>query len=426
MIPMLSANRDKSHSQLASEEIECVWLCGARADVQHGAEPTDQLIRAPDRRPAEEQAKGVFPQTLRNMWGFVAVLNPTLSFFTLCTVPVVLIQSDATVQNAALAAAGGIAGGTWLKSLVSADACMVLAGGVLTSYVGVVGLMRRMSLDRLLPQYFLYTNKWRGTNHWIIITFFVICSSMFVILFTMYGDAALNSLSGVYTIAFLSVMTLFALGDFIMKYKRRRLPRDVKAVVWTLFVAASGCLTALVANIMMAPHNLAWFAGYYVVTAIVVMIMYWRARFMKLIIFMIPKYWRCCVPSLVAYTHSINHQSYIFYTSDDNIVLLNKAILYVRDNEITNNVKIIHIYREHSDLLARIAHNCTVLDQIYPKMRIDFVGIKGEFNPATLDRISDVFNVPKNLMFISCPSAKFEQKVDQLGGVRIITSDQAD
>lgn len=48
---------------------------------------------------------------------------------------------------------------------------------------------------------------------------------MFLLLYNVYGDYALNSLSGVYTIAFLSVMTLFGVGDYILKYKRRRIPR---------------------------------------------------------------------------------------------------------------------------------------------------------------------------------------------------------
>lgn len=43
---------------------------------------------------------------------------------------------------------GQRASGRWLSYLVSADAALVLAGAVLTSYVGIVGLVRRMALDR--------------------------------------------------------------------------------------------------------------------------------------------------------------------------------------------------------------------------------------------------------------------------------------
>jgi hypothetical protein len=40
-------------------------------------------------------------------------------------------------------------------------------------------------------------------------------------------DGNPRSLGGVYTISFLSVMTLFALGNMLLKYKRSKLPRQV-------------------------------------------------------------------------------------------------------------------------------------------------------------------------------------------------------
>jgi amino acid transporter len=52
-----------------------------------------------------------------------------------------------------------IHGFPWLELLVSIDAALVLSGGVLTSYVGVVGLVRRMALDRCLPNFLLQTNR---------------------------------------------------------------------------------------------------------------------------------------------------------------------------------------------------------------------------------------------------------------------------
>jgi amino acid transporter len=45
-------------------------------------------------------------------------------------------------------------GGSWLAYLISIDAVLVLCGAVLTSFVGVSGLLNRMTLDRILPNYF--------------------------------------------------------------------------------------------------------------------------------------------------------------------------------------------------------------------------------------------------------------------------------
>lgn len=51
-------------------------------------------------------------------------------------------------QDTVLSSMGQAAGGEWLKVLVSVDAFVVLSGSVLTSYVGVTGLIRRMAMDR--------------------------------------------------------------------------------------------------------------------------------------------------------------------------------------------------------------------------------------------------------------------------------------
>lgn len=91
--------------------------------------------------------------------------------------------------------------GPWFGTFMALDATVVLAAGVLTSFVGVGGLMKRLALDRCLPQFFLATNKWRGTNHVITLSFYGLCASLLLIL-----DGNITELSGVFAVAFLSVM----------------------------------------------------------------------------------------------------------------------------------------------------------------------------------------------------------------------------
>eukprot|EP01118_Nematostelium_gracile_P019976 TRINITY_DN9502_c0_g1_i1.p1 TRINITY_DN9502_c0_g1~~TRINITY_DN9502_c0_g1_i1.p1 ORF type:complete len:373 (+),score=86.85 TRINITY_DN9502_c0_g1_i1:90-1208(+) len=98
----------------------------------------------------EQQKDGVFPKTLRNMWACVSFFNPLLSFLSLAVLD--MQEAKANYQNL-LSVMGGRAGGTWLAYLVAIDAVMVLSGAVLTAYVGVVGLVRRMAIDRCLPQF---------------------------------------------------------------------------------------------------------------------------------------------------------------------------------------------------------------------------------------------------------------------------------
>eukprot|EP01027_Heterolobosea_sp_BB2_P001938 GEZU01002898.1.p1 GENE.GEZU01002898.1~~GEZU01002898.1.p1 ORF type:complete len:687 (+),score=186.79 GEZU01002898.1:773-2833(+) len=376
----------------------------------------------------EQQKDGVFPKTLRNMWFCVAVLNPTISFFSLAVLPLSVVRDPAN-QEDVLSLMGAHAAGKWLQIFVSVDAALVLSGGVLTSYVGVTGLVRRMSLDRCLPQFFLRTNKLRKTNHWIIITFFLICSSMYLIL----GNTIAN-LAGVYTIAFLSVMFLFAFGDLILKYKRSRLPRQTRAPKTFIFVAAFGVACALVGNILANPEYFKWFAIYYGCTALLVIFIVLRITIIKIVIYFVYsklKSWKLhdkpftkkLMRFLQNQARKINAQSMIFLAKDDNISLLNKAILYIRNNEQTDWIQFVHVYEDESKIPERLVENVALLDRIYPKIRMDFVGIKGEFGPEMVDHISYVLGVPKNLIFISCPSERFQHNLADLGGLRIITTE---
>ena len=181
----------------------------------------------------EEQQESVFPRTLRNMWIAVAVFNPLISLLAMGVLPLTEIIAH---KEDLLARIGMAASGNSLAKWVSVDATLVLSGAVLTSYVGVTGLVRRMSLDRCLPQFLLAQNRWRRTNHWILAAFFLLCSS---ILLVSSGD--IEVLAGVYTLSFLGVMALFAIGNMLLKVERARLPRSVRASWPAVICALSGC-----------------------------------------------------------------------------------------------------------------------------------------------------------------------------------------
>jgi amino acid transporter len=58
-----------------------------------------------------------------------------------------------SIKNRYLLFLGQTTGGSWLAYLISIDAVLVLCGAVLTSFVGV-WVLNRMTLDRILPNYF--------------------------------------------------------------------------------------------------------------------------------------------------------------------------------------------------------------------------------------------------------------------------------
>ncbi|HQZ43503.1 MAG TPA: APC family permease, partial [Flavobacteriales bacterium] len=164
----------------------------------------------------EEQAPGVFRKTLRNMWIAVTVINPLMALLAIFVLPLATVGEN---KEALLSFMGNEIGGQWLSTLISVDAVLVLCGAVLTSFVGVSGLMKRMTLDRVLPQILLKETK-RGSSPRILILFFLLCVSVLLI-----TNGEIGALAGVYTISFLIVMAFFAYGNFLLKIKRARLPR---------------------------------------------------------------------------------------------------------------------------------------------------------------------------------------------------------
>ena len=367
----------------------------------------------------EEQEEGVFPKTLRNMWIAVAVFNPLISLLSLALIPLVVIQG---VPPDLLAQMGERSWGSTLRIWISIDAVLVLSGAVLTSYVGVTGLMKRMSLDRCLPQFLLKTNRWRQTNHWIIMGFFLICCS---ILMATAGEVTL--LAGVYTLSFLSVMSLFAIGNMLLKSKRDRLPRSERASWPTVVLALMAVLIGLVGNVLLDPDYVRMFGIYFVGAGAVVAIMFLRIHLLKLILFVS----RSLLEKVQGLNHwlrnriadhieRINEQSVIYFAKGDDPAELNRAALYVLENEQTDRMRVVHVYDNEKDIPSHLAEHLRVIDRLYPELRIDFVAVKGEFGPPLIERLATHLEVPKNYMFIGTPGDRFPHRISALGGVRLI------
>jgi len=366
----------------------------------------------------EEQAHGVFPKTLRNMWAAVSFFNPSMALLALALVPIAAVPEN---QEALLSYMGLVAGGKWLSVLVSVDAALVLSGAVLTSYIGVTGLVKRMTLDRCLPQVLLKTNR-MGTTYWIIIAFFVLAVS---VLLTTHGD--LGALAGVYTISFLSVMALFGIGNILLKVKRARLPRPTIASWPSVFMAIGAVLAALVGNILMNPAYLRVFLGYFVPAILVVGIMLSRIEIMRVMLFAIRAVSEAiqdrtsrATKAIRAKIDQINSQRFVFFTRGDSIANLNQAMLYVRRNEHTNRIRVVIVYTNKKDIPPKLKQDLESLDEAYPEIDIEYVEIEGEFGPELIQQLSSKWRIPKNFMFIGSPGDHFPYRLEELGGVRLI------
>ncbi|MBH8570718.1 APC family permease [Hymenobacter sp. BT584] len=366
----------------------------------------------------EEQARGVFQKTLRNMWVVVTVFNPLIAFLAVAVLPLAAVGQH---TETLLSYLGTVTGGPWLGTLISVNAVAVLSGAVLTSFVGVSGLMKRMTLDRILPQFFLKENG-RGSNYFILLAFFLLCISVLLI-----TNGQLGPLAGVYTISFLSVMAFFALGNFLLKGKRPNLPRPVVAGIVTVTLALAGVLLALFGNVKIHPEYLIVFLEYFLPALAIVSIMLNRIAILRLLLLAaewlvqhLPRVARLARLKIQRHLRELARQEFVFFTKGDNVANLNKVMTYVVENEFTNRLKIVTLLQPGEKYPEELLNDIKVLDRAYEQIEVDVVTMEGHFGPDLIEELSKRWNIPKNFMFIGSPGDRFPYQISELGGVRLI------
>ncbi|MBK8581833.1 MAG: APC family permease [Flavobacteriales bacterium] len=366
----------------------------------------------------EEQKQGVFPKTLRNMWAAVTVLNPLVTLCAIMILPLAVISEH---EETMLSFMGFTIGGNWLATVVTVDAVIVLCGAVLTSYVGVIGLVKRMTLDRILPQGLLKETK-QGSSPRIIILFFLLCLSVLVL-----TNAETVALAGVYTISFLTVMAFFAIGNFLLKMKRARLPRPETATVASVSVALFAILIALYGNVRLHPEYLVVFLQYFIPSVLVIAIMLNRKAILEVLMAWVSRFVES-VPGLAVFgrftisrtIRKLNSQEFVYFTKGDDLSILNRVMMYVQANEITKKIKIVTVLKEGEKMHEEYLSDVEVLDRAYPEIKIEFTEMHGVFGPELVHRLSEEWKIPTNFMFIGSPSDRFPYRLADLGGVRLV------
>lgn len=374
------------------------------------------------------------------MWWGVAIFNPLISLLSLGVLPLHGPGGIINHKDTVLGEVARVVGGSRMEKIVAIDAFVVLSGAVLTAYVGVNGLIRRLASDRVLPAFLLDVNPWRQTNHFIIIGYFFIGSSLVVIL---QGNT--ETLSGVYTYAFLGLMTLFGTGCMLLKFKRADIPRSTIAPWWSCIVGVAMVITTVFGNLLGDPTILTYFSLYFLSVLLVVYVMFERTFILRIALYclrgMCPSRGNYHQPhqslmydqdnirtgarggkTIARFIHEINEQAIYFFCKRPNLSIINKAILYVRTNEQTNTLFIVHCYtKDEPTNTNEFAETVLLFDHIYLKLKVNFLAVEGQFGPAMVEWISRTYKQSKNMMFIKQPNYNFAHTVASLGGVRVIT-----
>lgn len=360
----------------------------------------------------EEQQKGVFRKTLRNMLIAVVIFNPLISLVTLNTMP---INEIAASKDFLLADAAKVLGGRWFQYLVVIDAFLVLWGAVLTSFVGVSGLIYRMSADACLPAFFTKMNS-KGSFPRIVIAFFLLCSSILII---TKGD--LLSLAGVYTIAFLGVMSSFAFGNLILKETRTELKRTYHAPVIFVVLAFLATFFGIFGNIRLDVNNLRFFELYFIPTMILVIAIIYQDYVLRFALratksmpkvhnWLLKKFRDLADGKFLVFIH---HPSRLYQTLD-----------YINRNETGWDITLVNCqshesgnkyYEEMKQLLPSMQKAGA-----FPHFHLNLIYKDRPFDESMVEEVSNELGIRKNRIFIGSIHHFHTFEYSELGGVRII------
>jgi len=362
----------------------------------------------------EEQKRGVFKKTLRNMTIGVVIFNPLVAFICLGISKIGEIKQFADFL---LADEAKIVGGTIFQYIVVADAFLVLCGAVLTGFIGVSGLIHRMALDETLPMWFSKINS-KGSFPRIIIVFFLACVSILL----MTGGK-LASLGGVYAISFLAVMTMFGLGNIILKITRPDLKRQYKFPILFVILAASATFIGLIGNIVLDFQNLMYFIIYFVPVIAFVRIYMFRDEIVAF-------FERTFKNSPLL--HSITRVIFKDVTKGKYILFIHRldrlhsTLKYIDNNETGRKVLILHCKdpedTHNDEVWTELQHIVPLLPKagVFNHLTLELQQIEASFGPQAVEKASKKYNIPKNRIFIGTIHHHHKFDYEDLGGVRII------
>jgi len=360
----------------------------------------------------EEQKKGVFKHTLRNMTIGIIIFNPAIAFVVLNVLHISFIPS---VQDSVLAVTALRMGGLLLTALISIDAFFVLCGAVLTSFIGVSGLVNRMTLDECLPHFLAKENS-KNAHPRIIITFFLLCTSILIM-----TKADLLSLAGVYTISFLSVMSLFAFGNLILRQTRRDLKRPYKAPFLFVIFAFAATASGIIGNILIDQRNVVYFLTYFIPASLLVISLIYKRD----IIYSMTKFTKHIPPVhdilLRKYNEVINRNYYVFINHVDKLY---EILAYINRNESGGNITLIHCKEERKEntgeILKGLIQSLNTAGA-FKTFNIKVKYIDEVFGPEVINNFALTHHIMHNRIFIGSIHDFHKFDYDELGGVRIIT-----
>ena len=118
---------------------------------------------------------------------------------------------------------------------------------------------------------------------------------------------------------------------------------------------------------------------------------------------------------------TINSRSVVHFTRGENVEALNRAALYVMENEQTNCLIVVHVYQREEDIPANLPEHSLLLRPPLPEVAHR---LHRRERTASAPRSSapcrENWRSPCTAMSIGTPGDEFPHRIEELGGVRLI------
>ncbi|TRM67071.1 amino acid permease-domain-containing protein [Schizophyllum amplum] len=361
---------------------------------------------------------GRFPQVLRNLHLPAIVLGSVMMLLVIAIVPMDVTLGSANI----LSALAQLSAGRWLRLWVVVDSVVVLSGGVLTGILSACELLEQLSRDRILPKNFTNPLPFTGAPYLSVLGFVILSIALYA-----STGASLTITSKMFSLVWLTVMTLFPLALITLQFNRGRLQRTSRTPFSVIVACLAVAAAVFAGNVAIDQTTVGYFALYFVIVFGVFTVTQKKTHIIRYVYWLYDNY-----PSLHSWGPTQNwgtalirtmkrmkRQPVCILAKTDEINYLFQMILYVRRNEETSCLKIVHFADEEDAVPSELEANAKILDEAFPELTIDLLIVRGTFDPATIAALALRLNIPTSLMFMSCPGSKFPYSVSDLG-TRII------
>lgn len=359
-----------------------------------------------------------FPRVLRNLHLPAIVLNSVAMLLLLAIVPLDTILAGANVLSVLSARVAG----RWLQILIVVDAVLVLCGGVLTGIVAACELFGQLARIRAIPASYLKLLPVTGAPYTSILSFAGFCG-------LLYASAAgrLDVLSLMFSLVWMNVMVMFPLALLLLKHNRDRLKRDRNTSLLVILTAFAIICVIVVGNVIVSPQNLEYFTAYFIGILFSFFLVQNKSQIIRRLHWTLGQFpwltgWKRTshwISRLIRMVRRLKTQPVCILVKNEEIDQLCRMVLYVRQNEETSCIKVVHFIDSEKGVPPELEENSRVLDEAFPEVTIDIVLVQASFEPASVAALAHKIDIPTALMFIGCPGPNFPHSINELG-TRII------